>query len=136
MLNEFRRFLLRGNVVDLGIGIMMGIAFKSVIDSLVADMMTPLIAAAGGQTDFSLLAFTVNGSTFGYGNFINVMIAFLITAAVVFFFIMTPMNHMVSRYMTEPTPEPTTRKCPFCIIDVPLVATRCGHCTSELPAAA
>ena len=73
MLNEFRRFLLRGNVIYLGIGIMMGIAFKSVIDSLVADMMTPLIAAAGGQTDFSLLAFTVNGSTFGYGNFINVI---------------------------------------------------------------
>lgn len=132
MLDEFRRFLLRGNVIDLGIGIMMGIAFKSVIDSLVADMMTPLIAAAGGQTDFSLLAFTVNGGTFGYGNFINVMIAFLITAAVVFFFIMTPMNHMVSHYMTEPT----TKKCPFCIIDVLLAATRCGHCTSELPAEA
>jgi large conductance mechanosensitive channel len=134
--DEFKRFLLRGNVVELGVGVIMGVAFKGVIDALVADMMTPLIAALGGNTDFSALTFSLNGSVFRYGNFVNVAISFALTAAVVFYLVMTPMNHLMSRYMQDETPEPTTRKCPFCVSDIPLIATRCGHCTSDVSVAA
>jgi large conductance mechanosensitive channel len=119
-------------VIDLGVGVVMGIAFKSVVDSLVADMLTPLIAIIGGNTDFSAMNFTINGSQFIYGNFINVMISFVITALVVFYFVITPTNHVISRYATEETPEPTTRKCPFCVSEIAKVASRCPHCTAEI----
>ena len=136
-INEFKTFVLRGNVIDLGVAVVMGVAFKSVIDSLVANMMTPMIAAIGGSSDFSALTFTVNGSQLGYGNFINVMISFVITAALVFYVIVTPTNHLVSRFAEEETPEPTTRKCPFCVSEISRRASRCPHCTAELePAAA
>ena len=136
MLDEFKKFLIRGNVVELGVGVVMAVAFKSVIDAMVADLMTPLIAAVGGNADFSALTFTLNGSQFKYGDFVNVIISFAITALVVFYFIVMPMNHLVERFTDEETPVPNTRKCPFCFSEVPLRATRCAHCTSELTAAA
>ena len=131
-IDEFKRFVLRGNVIDLGVGVVMGIAFKSVVDSLVADMLTPMIAIIGGDADFSALVFTLNGSQFAYGNFINVAIAFAITAIVVFYFVIAPTNHVISRYAEEDTPEPTSRKCPFCISEISKRASRCPHCTAEV----
>ncbi|MEE8338070.1 MAG: large conductance mechanosensitive channel protein MscL [Dehalococcoidia bacterium] len=136
MFDEFKRFLLRGNVVELGIAVVMGVGFKSVTDAMVTNLMTPLIAAVGGNADFSALTFSLNGSEFLYGNFINTVISFVITALVVFFFIITPMNHMMDRYAEEETPDPTTKKCRFCFSEIALRATRCPQCTSELPAAA
>lgn len=136
MFDEFKRFLLRGNVVELGIAVVIGVGFKSVTDAMVTNLMTPLIAAVGGNADFSALTFSLNGSEFFYGNFINTVISFLITALVVFFFIITPMNHMIDRYAEEETPDPTTKKCRFCFSEIALRATRCSQCTSELPAAA
>ena len=115
---------------------MIGVGFKSVTDAMVTNLMTPLIAAVGGNADFSALTFSLNGSEFFYGNFINTVISFLITALVVFFFIITQMNHMIDRYAEEETPDPTTKKCRFCFSEIALRATRCSQCTSELPAAA
>jgi large conductance mechanosensitive channel len=132
MLNEFKRFLLRGNVVDLGVGVVIGVAFKSVVDAFVADLLTPMVAAVGGQADFSELAFSIRGSTFLYGHFLNILISFVITAAVVFFLVMQPMNHLVDRYRREETPEPTTRKCPYCYQEINLHASRCPYCTSQV----
>ena len=132
-IDEFKRFVLRGNVIDLGVGVVMGIAFKSVVDSLVADMLTPLIAMIGGNADFSALVFTLNGSAFAYGNFVNVTIAFAITAIVVFYFVVAPTNHVISRYAEEETPEPITRKCPFCVSEISKRALRCPFCTAEVP---
>lgn len=136
MLDEFKKFLLRGNVVELGIAVVMGVGFKSVTDAMVKDLMTPLIGAVGGNTDFSALTFSLNGSEFLYGDFINAVISFLITAAVVFFFIITPMNRLTERYAEDETPDPTTKKCRFCFSEIALRATRCPLCTSELPTAA
>jgi len=136
VLDEFKKFLLRGNVIELGIAVVMGVGFKSVTDALVKDLMTPLIAAVGGHTDFSALTFAINGSEFLYGDVTNAVISFVITALVVFFLIITPMNHLKDRYAEEETPDPTTKKCRFCFSEITLHATRCSHCTSELSAAA
>ncbi len=136
MLDEFKKFLLRGNVIELGIAVVMGVGFKSVTDALVKNLMTPLIAAVGGNSDFAALTFSLNGSEFLYGEFINAVISFVITALVVFFFIITPMNRLKDRYAEEETPDPTTKKCRFCFSEIALHATRCPQCTSELPAAA
>ncbi len=131
--SEFKKFLLRGNVVELAVGVLMGIAFKSVVDSLVADIFTPLVAAIIGEPDFSALSVSVNGSAITYGNFLNVLLSFAITAAVVFYFIVLPVNRVMSRFRAAPgTPEPTTRKCPFCWTEIPNQATRCASCTSEV----
>ena len=115
---------------------MIGVGFKSVTDAMVTNLMTPLIAAVGGNADFSALTFSFNGSEFLYGNFINTVISFLITALVVFFFIITPMNRLVDRYSEEETPDPTTKKCRFYFSEISVRATRCPQCTSKLPAAA
>ncbi len=136
MFDDFKRFMLRGNVIDMGVGVVIGVAFKSVVDALVQGLMTPLIAAVGGQADFSALSFTINNSQFLYGEFINAMISFLITGIVVFYVIVRPVNALMSRYREEETPDPTTRKCPFCISEIPLHATRCGFCTSTIEVAA
>jgi large conductance mechanosensitive channel len=137
VVDEFKKFLLRGNVIELGIAVVMGVGFKSVTDALVKDLMTPLIAAVGGNTDFSALTFAINGSQFLYGDFLNALISFVITALVVFFMIITPINHLKDRYAEEEeTPDPTTKKCSFCVSEIPLRATRCPLCTSELPVAA
>ncbi len=132
MLKEFKAFLLRGNVVDLAVAVVIGAAFKTVIDSLVADIITPIIAAIGGQPDFSALHFTINDSRFSYGNFINVVVAFVIVAAAIFFIVVKPMNAMLAR--RQQTAEvPTTRPCPQCLAEVPIAATRCQFCTQPLP---
>ena len=121
----------------MGVGVVMGVAFKSIVDGLVADLITPMIAAVAGKADFSALEFTINGSQFMYGHLINVTLSFVITAAVVFYLIVKPMNHLVSRYRVEEAPaDPTTRKCSFCRQEIAIAATRCPFCTSEVAAAA
>ncbi len=136
MVKDFRDFILRGNVVDLAVAVVIGAAFGAVVTALVSDLVTPLIAAIGGKPDFSALHFTVNNSTFKYGDFINALIAFLVIAAVVFFFVVLPVNKLMEKYLTKTPTEPVTRPCPFCLSDVPKAASRCAFCTSELTAAA
>jgi large conductance mechanosensitive channel len=136
VLSDFKRFLLRGNVVDLAIAVVIGAAFGAVIAAFVADFLTPLIAAIGGQSDFSRLSFTINGSTFRYGHFLNAVITFVIIAAAVFFLVIVPLNKLVARSRKEPSPDPTTRKCPECLTEIPIAATRCAACTTEVPAVA
>lgn len=135
LLSDFKTFLLRGNVVDLAVAVIIGVAFGAVVTALVEDLVTPLIAALTGNADFSALDFTVNGSTFRYGDFINKLISFVSISAVVFFLVVTPMNHLVSRMRREPSTDPTTRKCPECLSEIPLEAKRCAFCTSQVVAA-
>ncbi|RJQ12643.1 MAG: large conductance mechanosensitive channel protein MscL [Dehalococcoidia bacterium] len=135
MIEEFKKFLLRGNVVDLTVGVIIGVAFGAVITALVEGIFTPLIAAVAGEPDFSAIGFTVNGSRLEIGMFLNAVLSFVIVAAALFFFIVTPVNHLMARARTEAPAEPTLRKCPECLMDVPRAAKRCGHCTSPLPAA-
>jgi large conductance mechanosensitive channel len=131
---DFKRFLLRGNVVDLAIAVVIGAVFGAVVSALVADLITPLIAAIGGNPDFSELSFTLNSSTFKYGHFINAIITFVVVAAVVFFLIVRPVNALVARSRKQPAPvDPTTRKCPECLSEIPVDARRCAHCTSVVP---
>lgn len=130
---EFKEFILRGNVISLAVAVIIGAAFNEIVNSLVANMITPLIAAIGGQPDFSGISFTINGSEFGLGLFLNALISFLIIAAVVFFLIVKPMNALLERAQkAEGTPDPTTTKCPYCMTEVSNEATRCPACTSEL----
>lgn len=136
MLREFKEFVLRGNVVDLAIAVVIGAAFGAVVTALVKDIITPLIAAIGGQPNFGNLKFTINNSQFQYGDFINAVISFLIIAAVVFFLIVKPMNLLLQRARREPPADPTTRKCPECLSEIPLEARRCAFCTAEVPPAA
>lgn len=136
MLKEFKEFLLRGNVIDLAVAVVIGVAFGAVITAFVENLITPLIAAIGGQPDFSAIAFTINGSKFGIGVFVNAVISFLIIAAVIFFFVVVPMNRLMERTRRQPTPpDPTTFKCPHCLSEIPVGARRCAHCTQEISAA-
>lgn len=132
MLKDFREFLLRGNLVELAVAVVIGTAFAAVIAALVKDLITPLIAAIGGQPDFSNLKFEVNGSQFPYGDFINALVAFLIVAAVVFFFVLRPMAKLMDRMKTQKDVEEETRKCPRCVSSIPVSASRCAFCTSEV----
>lgn len=132
MLREFREFILRGNLVDLAVAVVIGTAFAALVASLVADLITPLIAAIGGEQDFSALTFTINGSEFHYGSFINALIAFLIIAAVVFFLVIRPVNALLSRLRTEPPVDEETRKCPECLSEIPTGAKRCAFCTAQV----
>jgi large conductance mechanosensitive channel len=134
-LREFKAFILRGNVVDLAVAVVIGAAFGAVVAALVKDLITPLIAAIGGQPDFSSLHFTINKSRFLYGDVINAIVSFLIIAAVVFFLVVAPVNALLARRKTELPVDPTTRECPFCLSSIPVKATRCAFCTSEVPAA-
>jgi large conductance mechanosensitive channel len=129
----FKQFLLRGNVVDLAVGVVIGAAFGAVVASFVKDLLTPFIAAIVGKPDFSALAFEINGSKFLYGEFINAMVSFLLIAAAVYFFVVLPMNKLVEWTRKAPVPaDPTTRKCPECLSEVPIDARRCAFCTSPL----
>jgi len=130
----FRTFLLRGNVVDLAVGVVIGIAFGAVIAAFVKDLVTPLIAAIGGQPDFSSLYFTVNNSKFMYGEFLNAVFAFLIIAAVIYFLVIVPYTAMVARSHKEPPADPTTKKCPECLSEIPKDARRCAFCGQPQPA--
>jgi len=131
-MKDFRQFILRGNLVDLAVAVVLGTAFAAVITALVADLITPLISAIGGNQDFSSLAFHINGSRFAYGSFINALLAFLIVAAVLFFFVIKPVNALMNRRRTEPEVDATTRECPECLSQVPVGARRCAFCTSEI----
>lgn len=130
MLNDFKAFLLRGNVIDLAVAVVIGVAFKAIVDSLVADLITPLIGAVGGKPDFSALHFTINSSVFRYGAFLNEVISFVIVAAVIFFFVITPVNALMARAKKEPPADPTLKKCPECVSDIAINAKRCAFCTS------
>ena len=131
---EFKQFLMRGNVIDLAVGIVVGVAFNEVVQSFVKGLLTPLIAAIFGKPDFSSLFFTVNGSKFQYGQFANALISFLLIALAVFFFVMKPMNALVSLSRHREPPDPNTRKCPECLSEIPLQARRCAFCTAEVGA--
>ncbi len=135
MLTEFREFILRGNLVDLAVAVVIGTAFTAVVTAFVTNIVTPIIAAIGGKPDFSDLTFTINGSEFGYGAFINALIAFLIIAAVVFFFVIKPVNLLMARFQPDTAVDVETRECPECLSDIPIPATRCAFCTSHVPAA-
>jgi large conductance mechanosensitive channel len=132
MLKEFRAFILRGNLVDLAVAVVVGAAFGAVVTALVADFVTPLIAAIGGKSDFSALSFTINDSTFKYGHFINALLAFVIIAAVVFFFVVKPVNHLLARWKAEPPIDEAVRACPECLSEIPVKARRCAFCTAQV----
>jgi large conductance mechanosensitive channel len=136
MLKEFKQFVLRGNVVDLAVGVVIGAAFGAVATSLTKDILTPLIAAIVGEQDFSALKFVINGSKFTYGSFINAVIAFVLVAAALFFFVVKPINMLMMRRKSEPSPDPTTRDCPECLSEIPIAAKRCAFCTAQLTPAA
>jgi len=129
----FKTFVLRGNVVDLAIAVVIAVAFGVVIAAFVKDLVTPLIAALGGKPDFSSLYFTINHSRFLYGDFINAVIAFVIIAAVIYFFVVMPYQAMVERSRKEPPADPTTKKCPECLSEIPKDARRCAFCASPQP---
>jgi large conductance mechanosensitive channel len=130
LINEFKAFLLRGNVVDLAVAVVVGAAFKSIVDALVADFITPIVAAIGGKQDFSSLHFTINDSVFAYGDFINQLLSFVIIAAAVFFLVVVPVNTLMARAKKEPPVDPTSKKCAECLSEIPIDARRCAFCTS------
>ena len=130
MLRGFKAFLLRGNVVELAIAVVVGVAFGAVINAFVKDLITPLIAAIGGKPDFAGLYFTINQSRFLYGEFFNALIAFIIIAAVIYFFVVVPYTALIERSHKEPPADPTTKKCTECLSEIPKDARRCAFCTS------
>lgn len=131
---EFRDFILRGNVVDLAVGVIIGGAFGGIVTALVKDIITPFIGMFG-KVDLSNLNATINGAKFGFGDFLNVVVSFLIIAFVVFFFIVKPVNHLMALRKTDTPTDPITKECPQCLSSIPLKATRCAFCTSEVAAA-
>jgi large conductance mechanosensitive channel len=136
VLKDFRAFVLRGNIVDLMVAVVVGVAFTAVITALVKDLVTPIIAAIGGQPNFSNLTFTLNHSIFYYGSFLNALISFLIEAAAVFFFVVVPLTKLMTRLNLLPAPAkaPVTKDCPECLSAIPEAATRCAFCAVEQPA--
>jgi large conductance mechanosensitive channel len=133
MLKGFKEFVLRGNVIDLAIAVVIGAAFSALVTALVKDLITPLIGAIVGKPDFSAWVVTVNGSAFLIGDFLNALIAFILMAAAVYFFVVAPMNAWVARRRRGEAPaDPTTKKCPECLSEVPIAARRCAFCTSPL----
>lgn len=133
VLSGFKEFVVRGNVVDLAVAVVIGVAFNAVVQSLVKDLLTPLIAAVFGEPDFSGLGFSINGSELHYGNFINALIAFLMVAAAIYIFVILPLQRMKERGGDE---EPTVKDCPHCLSEIPAKASRCKFCTAELAASA
>ena len=131
-MKDFKEFLLRGNLVDMAVGIVIGLAFAAVITALVADLITPLIAAIGGKPDFAALSFTINGSHFLYGSFINALITFVVIAAVIFFLVVKPVNALTARARTEPPVDETVRRCPHCLSEIPVEAAVCSFCTRDV----
>lgn len=133
MLNGFKQFILRGNVVDLAVGVVIGASFGAVVTSLVTDILTPFIGAIIKSPDFSGLMFTINGSHFMYGKFFNTLLSFVIVSSSIYFFVVTPINTLISRSKKNKTTEdPTNKKCPECLSEIPIDAKRCAYCTSVL----
>jgi len=128
MLKEFKQFLLRGNVVDLAVGVVVGAAFGTIVTALVSDLLTPLIAAIAKVPDFSGISFTINGSQFMIGHFINALISFILVSASIFFFVVKPMNMLIAKSRKGPPADPTTKKCKECLSEIPIEAKRCSHC--------
>ena len=135
MLKEFRQFILRGNLVDLAVAVVVGAAFTALVNTLVSAIFTPLIAAIFGKHDFSDLAFTINGSRFAYGQFINALITFVLVSAVLFFVVIKPVNALLERLNPETAVDKETRACPECLSAIPAEARRCAFCTAEVRAA-
>jgi large conductance mechanosensitive channel len=133
LLRDFKRFLFRGNVVDLAVAIVIGTAFTAVVKALVTDLITPIVAAIFGKPNFAALSFTINGSHFGYGDFLNNVLTFVTIAAAVFFLIVAPINALMARRAKE---DPDTKQCPECDTAIPVKARRCPACTSQLETAA
>lgn len=133
MLQGFKQFILKGNVIDLAVGVIMGVAFGAVVTALVKDLITPLIAAIGGQPDFSGIYFSIHHSKFLIGDFINTFISFLINAVVVYFLIVLPINKITALTKKGKSTDPTTKVCPECLSIIPLNAKRCAFCTSPQP---
>ena len=134
VVTEFKEFVLRGNVVDLAVAVVIGGAFSGIVNALVKDIITPLIGLPG-KVDLSNLNTTINGAKFAFGDFLNVVVSFVILAAVVFFLVVKPLNYLMTLRKTEPAVAATTRECPFCLSSIPIAATRCAFCTSEVAAA-
>ena len=133
MLKGFKQFMLRGNVLDLAVAVVIGGAFGAVVTALVKDLINPLIAAVVGKPDFSAIVFTVNGSKFMIGDFLNALVSFLLIGAAVYFFVVLPVNTLVARMRRgEAPPDPTTKKCPECLSEIPIDARRCSHCTQPV----
>jgi large conductance mechanosensitive channel len=129
MLSGFKQFILRGNVVDLAVGVVIGAAFGGVVTSFTKAFLTPLIALVAGKAELTGLAFPIHGTTFPYGEFLNSLISFLLISAAVYFFVVTPVNALVARMRKAPAPaDPTTKKCPECLSEIPIDARRCAHC--------
>jgi len=133
-MSGFRKFVLRGNVIDLAIAVVIGAAFGTVVQALVKDLITPLIGAIGGVPDFSALFFTVNTSRFLIGDFINALVSFIVIAAVVYYFVVIPINGLVARFSPEPPPPAPTRECPECLSKIPQKARRCAFCAATVAA--
>jgi large conductance mechanosensitive channel len=135
MFSDFKKFVLRGNVVDLAVAVVVGVAFTAMVTAFVADIVTPLIAAIFGKPNFSNLSFSLHHSTFKYGSFVNAVVSFAIVATVVFFAVVVPLTALMRRLNVLPKEEvkPETRACPQCLSDIPVAAHRCAFCTSEVP---
>jgi len=132
MTGGFKQFLLRGNVVDLAVGVVVGAAFGGVVSAFTRDLLTPLIAAVAGKPDFSAIQFTINNSRFLLGDFVNAVVSFLIIATAVYHLVVLPVNALVSRSRKEPPADPTTKKCPECLSEIAIGAKRCAFCTSPV----
>ena len=132
-MSGFKSFLMRGNVVDLAVGVIIGGAFGAVVASLTKDILTPFIAFIIGKPDFSAINFTIGSTLFGMGNFINAVIGFVLVAAAIYFFVVLPVNAMNARLAKPATAaSPTTKKCKECLSDIPIEARRCAHCTQPV----
>ena len=129
-MSGFRKFILRGNVVDLAVAVVIGAAFGSVVQALVKDLITPILGIFGGVPDFSALAFTVNNSRFLIGDFINVLLSFIVIAAIVYYFVVVPVGRLLDRFSPAPAPPAPTRECPECLSKIPAKARRCAFCTA------
>jgi len=135
MLSGFKQFILRGNVIDMAVGVVIGAAFATVVSAFTKDLLTPFIAALVGKPDFSYLGFTIGTTNFPVGDFINALVSFLLIAAAVYFFVVLPVNALVVRMRKAPVPaDPTTKKCPECLSEIPLAAKRCAHCAQPVAA--
>lgn len=132
MLDGFKKFILRGNVVDMAVGVVIGAAFGAVVTELTKAFLTPLIALIVGKPDYSNLKFTVNTTTFPVGEFVNACISFILIAAAVYFFVVVPINWLMARMHKEQPVAPTTKKCPECLSEIPIEAKRCAHCTEPV----
>jgi len=129
MLSGFKKFILRGNVVDMAVGVVIGAAFGGVVTALTKDLLTPLIAAVVHKPDFSAISFSLNGTAFPIGDFLNACVSFVLVAAAIYFFVVVPVNTLIARMRNAPAPaDPTTKKCAECLSEIPIAATRCAHC--------